>query len=111
LIKDEFPNAHLMICRDCLFHLSYEDTRLVLKNFINSGIQYLLTTTHKNISGFQNRNISTGSFRKIDLFSTPYSFDSSPIARIDDWKYPEPEREMCLWSSEQINNSLRNWKS
>jgi hypothetical protein len=100
-----------MILRDCLFHLSYEDTKLVLKNFINSGIPFLLTTTHKNISGFQNKNITTGSFREIDLFSIPYSFDSKPITRIDDWIYPDPEREMCLWSRDQIITSLNVWKT
>jgi hypothetical protein len=111
LIKDKFPNADLMICRDCLFHLSYEDTRLVLKNFIDSSIPYLLTTTHKNITGFRNKNISTGFYREIDLFSAPYSFDSKPIERVDDWMYPEPEREMCLWSRDQIITALNAWKN
>jgi NH3-dependent NAD+ synthetase len=49
-------------------------------------------------------------FREIDLFSTPYSFDPEPIERIDDWMYPEPEREMCLWSRDQIIASINSWK-
>jgi hypothetical protein len=110
LIKDKFPSADLMICRDCLFHLSFEDTRALLNNFINSNIPYLLTTTHKNVSSFQNQNIQTGGYREIDLFSAPYLFDINPIERIDDWKYPEPEREMCLWSRDQIKTSLKIWK-
>ena len=106
LVSDKFPTTDLMICRDCLFHLSYEDTKLVLTNFINSGTPYLLTTTYKNFSGFKNKNIMTGNYRRIDLFSPPYLFDSKPLARIDDWIHPEPEREMCLWGREQIIASL-----
>ncbi len=111
LIKNRFPNADLMICRDCLFHLSYEHTKKIFLNFINSEIPYLLTTTHKNIRGFKNRNILTGDFREIDLFSTPYSFDPEPIERIDDWIYPDPEREMCLWSRDQIIAAINCWKA
>lgn len=111
LTKDKFPHADLMICRDCIFHLSYEDTELVLNNFINSGIPLLLTTTHKNIIGFKNKDIKTGFFRLIDLFSPPYCFNSEPLERIDDWMLPEPEREMCLWSRDQIKVALNDFKN
>ena len=110
LIKDKFPYSDLMICRDCLFHLSYKDTRLVLKNFIASTTPYILTTTYKNYGSFSNKDILTGEFRMIDLFSRPYSFDPNPIERIDDWIHPEHEREMCLWSREQIITALDMWK-
>jgi len=101
LIRDPFPEADLMICRDCLFHLSFDDTRSVLRNFLASGIPFLLTTTHRN-DGFENRDIKTGDFRLIDLFAPPYSFPTDPLARIDDWLAPDPERQMCLWNREQI---------
>jgi hypothetical protein len=108
LTKDKFPKVDLMICRDCLFHLSYRDTELVLKNFIKSNISYLLTTTHTNTDNFKNKDISTGSYRKIDLFLPPYSFDRLPIEEIKDWIYPDPERKMCLWSRDQIIQALKN---
>jgi hypothetical protein len=47
LVDGLFPRADLMICRDCLFHLSYKDIKAILKNFIESKIPYILTTTHK----------------------------------------------------------------
>ena len=74
LISGMFPPADLMICRDCLFHLSYSDTRSVLENFVASGIPYLLTTSHKNDGTIVNRDIQTGSFRVMDLFAPPYNF-------------------------------------
>uniref|UniRef100_UPI0040485782 hypothetical protein n=1 Tax=Polynucleobacter sp. TaxID=2029855 RepID=UPI0040485782 len=108
LISGKFPNVDLMFCRDCLFHLSYEDIRKVLLNFINSEIPYLLTSTYKNLSAFSNTDIKTGDFRLIDLFSHPFNFPNNPLARFDDWIFPEPEREMCLFSKLQVMESLQN---
>jgi len=104
LIEDSFPNADLMICRDCLFHLSCRDIKKVLDNFVASEITYLLTTTH--ITDLPNQNITTGGFRLLNLFEEPYCFDKNPLERIDDWMEPEPERQMCLWRRSQVISAL-----
>lgn len=109
LVKETPPQVDLMICRDCLFHLSFQDTKSVLENFIQSKTTYLLTTTHKNMDeSFTNRDISTGDFRCIDLFSKPYNFPTNPLYVIDDWIDPDPERQMCLWNREQVLLALHN---
>lgn len=108
LVKDVPPEVDLMICRDCLFHLSFQDTKSVLENFIKSNSTYLLTTTHKNMeNSFTNRDILTGDFRCIDLFSEPYSFPADPLHVIEDWIAPDPERQMCLWTRDQVLMALR----
>jgi len=101
LTQGTFPRADMMICRDCLYHLSYSDTRKVLENFIASEIPYLLTTTQARASGSENKDIRTGDYRLIDLFAAPYGFPKDVALRIEDWM-PEHEREMCLWSREQV---------
>ena len=107
LTNDPFPDTDLMICRDCLFHLSYSDTRKLLNNFIKSNIKYLLTTTHiNNNNEFQNMDIITGDFRLIDLFKSPYNFPNEVQFSIEDWKYPDPRRVMCLWTRDQILKAL-----
>lgn len=108
LTKDIPPNdADLMICRDCLFHLSFVDIQATLKNFLKSNIPYLLTTTHKNNGkSFDNKDIISGDFRFIDLFSHPYNFPENTLATIEDWIPPFPERQMNLWSREQIFRAL-----
>lgn len=112
LTKEVPPKVDLMICRDCLFHLSYEDTRAVLENFIKSDSNFLLTTTHKNSRNlFVNKNISTGDFRLIDLFSAPYNFPSDPLYIIEDWLAPDPERFMCLWTKTQVLSALNYSKN
>ena len=109
LCQDTLPQVDLLFCRDCLFHLSYAATRAFLENFVRADIPYLLTTTHKNPKRFVNRDIATGGFRRMDLFSSPYNLDPEPLMRIDDWLAPEPEREMCLWSRAQIQSQLHRF--
>ena len=106
LITGDFPKADLMICRDCLPHLSYADARSVLANFVASGISYLLTTSHANKARFANQDIKTGHFRLIDIFSPPYNFSPNYLYRIDDWVPPELERQMYLWDREQVSAAL-----
>jgi len=106
ITKDSLPQTDLMICRDCLFHLSFADTRSMLENFVLSDIPYLLTTTHTNDGSFQNHDIVTGDYRLIDLYSEPYNFSRTPLMIIDDWVPPGSERTMCLWSRDQISAAL-----
>lgn len=103
---DLFPKADLWICRDCLFHLSYADIYSALDNFVKSDIPLILTSTHINLTNFDNRNILTGGFRLIDLFKAPFCFPDAPLYRITDWIPPHAEREMCLWTREQVAEVL-----
>jgi SAM-dependent methyltransferase len=105
LTQAEFPKADLMICRDCLFHLSYQDIKRVLDNFVASGIPFLLTSTH--LVEVPNRDIWSGDFRGIDLFSTPFNFPKDVYYRIEDWVPPFSPREMCLWSRDQVVSGMR----
>jgi len=106
LTTDKFPIGDIVICRDCLFHLSEKDIFLFLTNFIASGTEFLLTTTHKNEDGFLNTDILTGEFRLVDLFSPPFSLPKEVFYRFDDFIPPYPPREMCLWNRAQIMKAL-----
>lgn len=103
---DPLPDADLMLCRDCLFHLSYLDTRMLLENFIKSDIPYLLTTTYQNDGTFENTDIESGHFRKIDLLQTPYFFPIDTLTKINDYLPDEHPRFLCLWSREQLSKAL-----
>ncbi|WP_298199061.1 class I SAM-dependent methyltransferase [Novosphingobium sp.] len=105
ITRDRFPDADLWICRDCLFHFSYEHIGRALALFAKSRIPYVLTTTHAN-TGFENHDIETGGFRLIDLFSAPFSFPV-PMDQIEDWIPGFPRRLMCLWSRDQILRALQ----
>ena len=105
ITKDKLPNTDLMICRDCLFHLSYEYINNFFKNFAKSNIKYLLTSTHIN-NGFKNRNIKVGAFRPIDLFLEPFNLPNSVLYRFDDWIEPSIPREMVLFDIDTIRKSV-----
>jgi SAM-dependent methyltransferase len=70
LTRDRLPRADLLLCRDCLVHLSYADIRRALTNLVRSGIPYLLTTTFP--AGDANEDIVTGDWRVLDLERAPF---------------------------------------
>ncbi len=111
IIVDKLPVSDLMICRDCLFHFSYQDIFLFLNNFLSSDIKYILLTSHLNTEHkFENKDIVTGDFRKIDLFSKPFNFEKNYIYSFDDKDKLEIQhfKQMYLFSKLQIKNILLN---
>jgi hypothetical protein len=107
IITDPLPTADIMICRDCLFHLSNRDIVLLLRNFVSSNSSYLLTNTHVNDGSFVNTDIKAGDFRLIDLFSEPFCLPKNVHYRIDDYVQPFPPREMCVWDRGQISSAVQ----
>lgn len=102
LTSSKLPDADLIIVRDCLFHLSYEDIAKVKRNLKKSNIKYILTTTHIVGADFSNQDIVTGDFRFINIFSEPLSFSAPVLERISDHAVNDPPREMCLMEVAQI---------
>ncbi len=98
ICSDRLPKCDLLIVRDCLFHLSYHDIGRFLKNIENVEYEFLLTTTHFSDDVQGNTDITTGDFRTIDLFDSPFCFSkNSVIDRVDDFPVGFPtEREMIL---------------
>ncbi len=105
---DKLPDADLMLCRDCLFHFSDKDVFLFLKNFLSSNIDYLLLTSHLNEEHiFENRDIITGDFRNIDIFSEPFNFEKNYLYSFDDREDETQNfKQMYLFSKLQIKNYI-----
>jgi hypothetical protein len=106
ITADSFPNADLWFCRDCLFHLPYKFIYRALKGFCESEIKYIATTNHINSTGFVNRDIQAGRFRLLDLYLEPFCLPRSVLFRIADYVYPHPQREICLWTREQLRDFI-----
>lgn len=72
LTRSDLPDADLLLCRDCLVHLSFEDLTRALGNLRRSRITWLLTTTFPDESG--NRDVHTGDWRPLNLERAPFAF-------------------------------------
>ena len=72
---DPLPRVDLILCRDCLVHLSEENVKKAIDNFIDSGSRYLLVTTFTRLQ--VNRDIISGMWRPMNLGIPPYSFPSA----------------------------------
>lgn len=79
MCESPLPDCDLLMVRDCLFHLSFNDIDKVLQNLARTNYRYLLTTTHSVSTAHTNTDIVTGDFRKIDIFKWPFDFQRNAI--------------------------------
>ena len=109
LTKDRFLKFDLVINRDCLFHFSYSDIYAFLGLFLDSGSSYLLTTSHENNNSFTNKDIFSGDFRLLDLFSSPFDFPKDFLFKIaEEYGLDFPARGIFLWDKDQVEVGYRN---
>ncbi|WP_078412201.1 class I SAM-dependent methyltransferase [Priestia abyssalis] len=104
ITKDHLPTGDLILCRDCLVHLSFSDIRLALNNFKESQSKYLLTTTFTN--QIRNTNVRTGGWRPLNLEIEPFNFPK-PILVINEncteGKRTYMDKSLALWDLDTIN--------
>ncbi|MFC4531511.1 class I SAM-dependent methyltransferase [Sphaerisporangium dianthi] len=72
IVRDPLPQADIILCRDCLVHLTYKEAREALSNMKESGSTFLLTTTFTQID--RNVDIQTGDWRPLNLMLEPFNF-------------------------------------
>lgn len=104
LLRDDLPSADVVICRDCLVHLSNRDVREALRRIIASGSKYLLTTSF--VDRASNSDIATGQWRPLNLMAPPYSFPE-PLEVINEgcteMQGRYSDKSMLLWRIEQLH--------
>jgi hypothetical protein len=70
LTRDTLPRADVVLCRDCLVHLSAGSIAAAFANLRRSGSTWLLTTTFLELQG--NRAIADGDWRPLNLERPPF---------------------------------------
>lgn len=68
-VSGPLPEADVALCREVLFHLSFQDGLGTLTN-VRKAARWLIATTDPTI--WFNSDIPTGDFRKINLQRSPY---------------------------------------
>ena len=77
--RTAIPPGDVALCREVLFHLSFDDGIRLLRNIKAAGFKYVLLTSDKSV--WFNSDIRNGDFRLINLSKPPYTL-------------PEPDREL-----------------
>ncbi len=104
IIKQPLPKADVWFCRDCLIHLSDEDIKKALFNFLRSGIELIITTSYTESE--KNVDILTGEHRFLNLELPPFNFPK-PELYIDDWVEGYPVKKLGLWKLSDLRNRLK----
>jgi hypothetical protein len=103
IVRDPIPPADLWLCRDVLFHLSTANALAVLRNFTESAVPFILTTTFDFVKA--NTDVQPGGFRYINLTLPPFEL-GRPRLRIPDFVAPAPPRYLGLWSRQEVAKAL-----
>lgn len=107
LLKDDLPSVDLILCRDCLIHLSYDDIFKSLRNICQSGSRLLLTTTFP--ARAENHDIATGQGRNLNLAISPFKFPQ-PLELIEEkctlGNGIYRDKSLGLWAISDIRDCL-----
>ncbi|MEA2764618.1 MAG: hypothetical protein QOK07_1022 [Gemmatimonadaceae bacterium] len=82
LTRDKLPDADVLLCRDCLVHLSYTNIRAVLANIARSNIRDLLMTSFPGRG--DNRDVQDGDWRTLDFQAPPFSFPEPSLTIVEE---------------------------
>jgi hypothetical protein len=98
LTRDELPDADVLLCRDCLVHLSYANIRAVLANITRSNIRYVLMTSFPGRGG--NRDVQDGDWRTLDFQASPFSFPEPRLTIVEECEEEEgsyADKSLVAW--------------
>jgi len=99
LCSATLPRADVVLCRDCLVHLSFANIRAAVGNLKRSGSEWLLTTHFLECE--ENADIENGDWRMLNFTQPPFN-------------WPAPERVLVEECTESgggyADKSLALWR-
>jgi SAM-dependent methyltransferase len=94
LTRDVLPKVDVILCRDCLVHVSFQDAGEILESFRRTGATWLLVNTYPEVE--HNRNQFTGRhWRRLNLTLSPFAFPA-PAELLPDGGDVDPS-QLGLW--------------
>lgn len=82
IAREPLPQADVILCRDCLIHLSFRSINAVLSNLRRTSATHLLCTTHTTVN--ENVDCPDGSWRNLNLQLPPFNFPEPAKLIIED---------------------------
>jgi hypothetical protein len=91
--RSKIDPGDVAVCREVLFHLSFQDGLRLLRNIKAAGFKYVLITSDKYL--WFNSDIRNGDFRRINLLKSPYRFPE-PLSELTDDRVSQG-RVLAVW--------------
>ncbi|MDA9424050.1 MULTISPECIES: class I SAM-dependent methyltransferase [Bradyrhizobium] len=108
ITRDALPRADIILCRDCLVHLSFANINRAVAQFRMSDARFLLVTTFPEWE--ENRDCEDGDWRALNMEKAPFNWPA-PDALINErceegsggWR----DKSLGLWRLDQLPNRVR----
>jgi len=103
LTRDELPDADVLLCRDCLVHLSYANIRAVFANISRSNIRYVLMTSFPGRGG--NYDVVDGDWRTLDFQAPPFSLPEPRLTIVEQCEEEDgsyADKSLVAWRVEDL---------
>lgn len=103
LTRDALPASDVVLCRDCLVHLSYSNVQRVLGQIVESGTKWLLTTSFLEVE--ENTDIADGDWRPLNLRVAPFHFGMPErvlVEKCEEGGGAYRDKALCLWRTTDI---------
>jgi hypothetical protein len=106
--RDALPRADVILCRDCLVHLSFDNIARAVASFAESGAGFLLVTTFPEWDA--NRDCADGDWRALNMEKAPFNWPA-PRALINErceeggggWR----DKSLALWRLDELPDRIR----
>ncbi|MEE2948201.1 MAG: class I SAM-dependent methyltransferase [Verrucomicrobiota bacterium] len=101
LVNDMLPSADVILCRDCLVHMSFAHAQVALSNIARSEAKWFLTTNFPHV--MRNHDIVTGQWRPINLTLSPFNLPESKKVITENCTETEfADKTLSLWAVESL---------
>lgn len=109
LVNDALPTVDLIIVRDCLVHLPNKDIAKAISNIKTSNSKYLLTTTFTWKSFENNKDISVGGWRRLNLEQSPFNLPFPKKIIVEgNTQSNDKDKTISLWEIKDIPKVVIN---
>jgi hypothetical protein len=103
LTSDVLPDADVLLCRDCLVHLSYANIARVVENVRRSNIRFILMTAFPGRG--DNKDVDDGDWRPLDFEAVPFLFPKpllTIVEECDEEGGSYADKSLCAWAVSDI---------
>jgi hypothetical protein len=98
LTADPLPTSDVVLCRDCLVHLSFANIQKAFENLKRSGSTWLLTTSFPELE--TNEDIADGDWRALNFERAPFHLRKPGQVIVENCLESGGafrDKSLCLW--------------